>query len=48
MLAGFGVSVPLGQAEIDYVDDVLFLSMADEEVVRLHIPVYKVIVVKEF
>ena len=47
VLARLGVSVALSQAEVDHVDDVLLLAMANEEVVRLHVAMNKVVIVQE-
>lgn len=47
MLSCLGISVPFRQAEIDYVNNVLFLSMANEEIIRLHVSMNEVIVVQE-
>lgn len=43
----FGVSVPLGQPIIDNVYDVLFLAVADQEVVWLHVAVDEVVIMQE-
>lgn len=48
VLARFRVSIPFGEAEINYVDNVLFLAVANKEVVWLHVPVNEVVVVQEF
>ena len=34
-----GVFVPFGQAKVNYVDDVLLLAHADQEIVRLDVSV---------
>ena len=47
VLARLGISIALGQAEVDDVDDVLLLAMANEEVVRLHVAMNKVVIVQE-
>ena len=47
MLARFGIAVPLGQAEVNYVDDVLLFAMPDQEVVGLHVSVDEVVIVQE-
>lgn len=47
VLTSFGVSVPLGQTKINYIDYVLLFTVADQEIVRLHVSVDKVIIVKE-
>ena len=47
VLSCLGISVPFCQAKIDYVNDVLFLSVANQEIIRLHIPMNEVIVVEE-
>ena len=47
VLASLGVTVALRQAEVNDVDDVLLLAMANEEVVRLHVAVNKVVIVQE-
>lgn len=43
MLVGAGITVFLGQAEVNDVDQVAFLPQAHEEVVRLHVPVDEVL-----
>ena len=48
MLSSFWVSVPFRQAKINYVNNILFLAVANEEVVRFHVPVNKVIVMQKF
>jgi len=48
VLAGLGVPEPLGEAEVDYVDVVLLLANADEEVVGLDVSVQEVPRVDEF
>ena len=47
VLARLGIPIALGQAEVDDVDDVLLLAMANEEVVRLHVAMNKVVIVQE-
>ena len=42
MLACSGLSVPLGQAEVDDIDIVLLLADADQEVVGLDVSVQEV------
>ena len=39
VLARLGIAVPLGKTKIDYVNVVLFLPIANKEVVRLYIAV---------
>ena len=48
VLTCLGVSEPLGQAEIDDVDEVLLLLNSNEEVVRLDVSVQEVPGVNEF
>lgn len=43
MLVGAGITVFLGQAEVNDVDQVAFLPQAHEEVIRFHIPVDEVL-----
>ena len=47
MLSSFRITVPLGEAEINYVNNVLLFTMSNQEVVRLHISVNEVIIVEE-
>jgi hypothetical protein len=49
MLTSFGVTVTLGEAEVNHMDDVmrLLLGDPDEEVIRLYISMDEVIVVKK-
>mmetsp|Transcript_17046 Transcript_17046/g.26332 ORF Transcript_17046/g.26332 Transcript_17046/m.26332 type:complete len:339 (-) Transcript_17046:210-1226(-) len=47
VLSGLGISVALSQPEVDDVDNVLLLAVADEEVVGLHIAVDKVVIVQK-
>ena len=47
MFACFGITIPLGEAEINYVNNVLLFTMSNQEVVRLHISVDEVIIVEE-
>ena len=48
MFSGFGISVSLRQTKIDHINDVLFFSMTNQEVVRLHISMDKVIIMEKF
>jgi hypothetical protein len=48
MPPGFGVLVPLRQAEVDDVDDVLAPRGAYQEIVRLDVPVQEPILMYEF
>lgn len=48
VLSGLWVTVPLSETEIDDVNYVLFLSMADQEVVRLHVSMNEMVIVQEF
>ena len=48
MPPGFGVLVPLCQAEVDDVDDVLAPRGAYQEIVRLDVPVQEPILMHEF
>ena len=45
---GFRVLVPLCQAKVDYVDDVLASRGAYQEVVRLDVPVQEPVLMNEF
>lgn len=47
MLTGFWVPISLSKAKINYVNNILLLSVPYEEVVRLHVPVNEVVVVQE-
>ena len=42
VISALGVSVPLGQSEIDDIDDVLLAADADQKVVRLDVSMNKV------
>ena len=48
VLSSFGVSISFGQAEVDHVDNILFLAVAYQEVVRFHVPVDEVVIMEEF
>lgn len=47
VLTGLGIAIALRKAEVNHVNDVLLLAVADEEVVRLHIAMNKMVVVQE-
>ena len=47
MLSRLGIPVPLREAKIDYVNNILLFAVSDKEVIRFHVPVDKVIVVQE-
>ena len=48
MLSSLGVSIPLGESEIDHVYYVLLFAMTNKEVVRFHVSVNKMIVMQKF
>lgn len=48
MLSSFRISVPLCQPEIDHVYYVLLFPMTNQEVIRFHVSVNKMIVMEKF
>lgn len=48
MLTRLRIPIPLGQAKVNHINDVLLLSVTDQEIIGLHVTMNKVIVVKEF
>ena len=48
VLSSLRVSVSLGQAKVDHMNDVLLFAMANQEVVWFHVTVNEVVIVKEF
>ena len=47
VLACFWVSISFGKAEIDDINNILFLAVADQEVVRFHVPVDEMVIVQK-
>jgi len=48
MLAGLGVPIPLGKAEIYDVDEVLLFAVTNQKVIWLHVSMNKMIVMDKF
>ena len=48
VLSCLWIAISLGEAEIDNVNNILLFAMTDEEVIRFHVSVNKVIIVQEF
>jgi hypothetical protein len=48
MLSSFWIPVSFSKTKINNVDNILFLAMTNEEIIWLHISVYKVVIMNKF